>query len=320
MPRAAAKQPKPSKGKPRNGALREVRTALPPLPARTPAGHKGTFGTVCIIGGSCAGPTRMVGAPALSALAALRSGCGLAKIFAPAPICADILTIVPSSTGHAIGTDLSGETTITEARAAAEQALGVATVIAIGPGLGRGPGPAAALARLLEQSELPLVIDADALAILAAFHDPAQSLRAPVVLTPHPGEFRRLAEALGLDADPIDPAKRPAAARALAAKLNCVVVLKGAGTIIADRDRTFTNTTGNAALATGGTGDVLTGLIAGLIAQSPAAELLDTARLAVHIHGLAADLWVKRHGAASGLLAAELADLIPAAMQSHRRK
>ncbi|MGH7133271.1 MAG: NAD(P)H-hydrate dehydratase [Phycisphaerales bacterium] len=319
MPRSSVKRPKPGNAKLR-GTSRRASAALPTLPARTPTGHKGTFGTVCILGGNCAGATRMVGAPALSALAALRSGCGLAKVFAPAPICADILTIVPSATGHAIGTDLTGETTVTEAHAAAEQALRVATVIAIGPGLGRGPGPAAALSRLLDQTELPLVIDADALAILAAFHDPTQSLRATAVLTPHPGEFRRLAESLDLDTDPIDPAKRPAAARALAAKLNCVVVLKGAGTIIADRDSAFTNTTGNAALATGGTGDVLTGLIAGLVAQSPAADLLDTARLAVHIHGLAADLWVKRHGAASGLLAAELADLIPAAMQSLRRK
>ena len=319
MPRRAVKPAKPAR-KSRSGTPRRAGAAFPPLPSRNPIGHKGTFGTACIIGGCCAGPTRMVGAPALSARGALRAGCGLARIFAPAPICADILALAPSATGHAIGTDLIGETTITESLAAAEQALRVATVIAIGPGLGRGAGPAAALARLLEQSELPLVIDADALSILAAFHDPAQSFRTPAVLTPHPGEFRRLAEALGLDADPINPAERPAAAQALAAKLNCVVVLKGAGTIIADRERAFTNTTGNAALATGGTGDVLTGLIAGLIAQAPTADLLDNARLAVHIHGLAADLWVKRNGSTSGLLAAELADLIPAAMQSLRRK
>jgi ADP-dependent NAD(P)H-hydrate dehydratase len=179
-----------------------------------------------------------------------------------------------------------------------------------------------------------LVIDADAINALAALPEFHRDLRAPVVFTPHPGEFRRLAERLGVKGDPTDAAQRSDAAAALAQKLGCVVVLKGQHTIISDGHETHVNQTGNAALATAGTGDVLTGVIAGLIAQffKPSLgsgsrqvtaqqrgglSLLECARFGVHIHGLAADQWAARNGHA-GMLATDLLTQIPLALRSLR--
>ena len=130
-----------------------------------------------------------------------------------------------------------------------------------------------------------------------------------VILTPHPGEYRTLAGALGIDTDPVDPDRRADAARDLAGRLGCVVVLKGAGTVVSNGIDTWTNDSGNVALATAGTGDVLTGVIAGLVAQG-GLSLYDCARLGVHLHGLAADRWTARHGD-TGLLASDLLDELP---------
>jgi NAD(P)H-hydrate epimerase len=161
-----------------------------------------------------------------------------------------------------------------------------------------------------------------------------RDVRAHLVLTPHPGEYQRLAAALGIRADAVDPKERPAAASQLAQRLGCVVVLKGERTIVSDGVQTWTNHTGNAALATAGTGDVLTGVIAGLVAQFFRAHLgagsrqvtpqqqgglslLDCARLGVHLHGLAADRWARAHGQA-GMLATDLLGEIPAAIAEMR--
>ncbi len=139
-------------------------------------------------------------------------------------------------------------------------------------------------------------------------------------MTPHPGEFRRLASAVGLDLDDaaaIDPARRVDSAGALAREHDAVVVLKGAGTVVTDGQRFAVNTTGNPALATAGSGDVLTGLIAALIAQhmSP----FEAAALGAHLHGLAADRWADRHGP-SGLTAQDLARELPDAFEQIRRE
>lgn len=318
---------------------------LPPLPARDPAGHKGTFGTVAVVGGSCAGDSRIIGAPALSALAALRAGAGLVRLVTPAPILDAAITICPSATGRAIPVTASGEIEPHEAAAALDRAAEGAHSLAVGPGLGVGPGPAAISLRAVQQHDVPVVIDADAINNLAHIPDLSRDFHAAAVLTPHPGEYRRLADALNLHHDPVDPATRPAAAESLAQRLGCVVVLKGAATIVTDGQRTFTNDTGSSALATGGTGDVLTGLIASLVAQhyravsgtpsqregargrvvnnerEPTRAPLDLFALACHavrIHGLAAELWSQSHHAGAGLLASEVADLLPQAMHSER--
>jgi len=302
-----------------------------PFPSRITDGHKGTFGTVCVIGGLAAAPRIMIGGPALSALAALRTGCGLAVLAIPAPILNAGLSIAPSATGLALPVDRAGRLLPSDVAELLDQYLPSFHCIALGPGLGADEPQQQVVLRLAAQSDVPLVIDADALNCLASLRDFARDLRAPAVLTPHPGEFRRLAEALGLNADPLIPVNRPAAAQALAQRLGCVVVLKGPGTVITDGITTHVNATGNAALATAGTGDVLAGIIASLIAQfrspaaasasssaSPALSLLQCAAIGAHLHGLAADRWAASHGHA-GLLAIDLIDLLPYCLNELRK-
>lgn len=307
---------------------------LPKLPPRDPRGHKGTFGTVCVLGGQVAPPRVMIGSVAFAANAALRSGAGLAVIAAPAPILPAVLTIAPGATGLALPVDDDQTLCPSGVAEMLDAHLGPDECLAVGPGLGAGSAQQQIIARLVANEDRPLVIDADGLNALAALRDFHADVKAPAVLTPHPGEFRRLAERLGIDADPVDPAARPEAAAELARRMGCVVVLKGPGTVVSDGQRTTINETGNAALATAGTGDVLTGLIAGLIAQffvphRPGARatrtrvsgdlgLHDCARLGVHLHGLAADRWAERHDGV-GLVAGELVDLIPEAMARLRR-
>ncbi|MEM1109124.1 MAG: NAD(P)H-hydrate dehydratase [Planctomycetota bacterium] len=270
---------------------------MPALSARPVDGHKGTFGTVVVVGGSL----RMPGAPALCATAALRSGAGLVKVAGPLQVLASVLTIQPSATGVGL------------------KDLGAAkgdgkSVLAIGPGLGREAGVGTMVRGFLDWPN-PLVVDADGLNALAEEGGWSRSPDSPWVLTPHPGEFRRLAKTLEIDGDPTDPQSRPAAAAALAEATGAVVVLKGAGTIVTDGRRVFRNATGsNPVLATAGTGDVLTGLIAGLIAQGT--DPFNAAVLGTAIHGETADRWSQQNGS-RGLLAVELANALPATLRDH---
>ena len=176
------------------------------------------------------------------------------------------------------------------------------------------------MARLIGREQPPIVIDADAINALAGLAGFDRDLRAAAVLTPHPGEYARLARALEIDADPVDPQQRPGAAETLARRIGCIVVLKGAGTVVSDGISTWTNTSGNPALATAGTGDVLTGVIAGLVAQYASRpdgplSLYDCARIGVYAHGLAADRWRDANsGIESGMLAADLLRELPGAL------
>ena len=269
-------------------------TDRPDLPLRPADGHKGTFGTVIVVGGS----PLMVGAPALCATAALRSGAGLVKIAGDPAWLPHVIAIQPSATAM----DRADLETL-EPR---DQ-----TVLAIGPGLAGSDDTVDRVHRLLAKNH-PIVLDADGLNAVAQrgqFDRPADH---QTVLTPHPGEYRRLAEALNLgDQDPVNRKRRPAAAQALAQATNAVVVLKGQHTVVTDGQRIYTNGTGNPALATAGTGDVLTGLIAGLIAQGTSP--FDAAVLGVWAHGRTADLWAMDHGP-RGLLAIELANALPRAL------
>jgi len=272
---------------------------LPGLPPRPDDGHKGTFGTVAVVGGSL----RMPGAAALCATAALRSGAGLVKVAGPLQVLSSVLAIQPSATGVGLKdlTALRGDGR---------------SVLAIGPGLGKANGVEALVSGFLDWPN-PLVLDADGLNALATSGQCAREGGGPWVLTPHPGEFRRLAEAFEIEGDPVDPVMRPGAAAALASATGAVVVLKGTDTVVTDGRRAYRNTTGNPALATGGTGDVLTGLIAGLIAQG--AEPFAAAVLGTHFHGDTADYWAETHGR-RGLLAMELAHGLPAAFQRHEKR
>jgi NAD(P)H-hydrate epimerase len=298
---------------------------LPRLPRRDPEGHKGTFGTVCVIGGQAHAPRVMIGGPAFTASAALRSGAGLCILAVPAPIMAAALVIAPGATGLALPVDRDRALRSSAAAEILDAHLGSADCVAIGPGFGTGDAQQQIVVRLLAGSETPLVVDADALNTLAALRDFPGDLGAPAILTPHPGEFRRLAKALALGAEAesgaTDPARRADAATRLAARLGCVVVLKGAGTVVSDGLGTWTCRAGCAALATAGTGDVLTGVIASFVAQfarEPAGlSLYDCARLGVEVHGRAGDRWASRHGDA-GLVAQELIDEIPDVLRDLR--
>lgn len=283
----------------------EPTTSLPSLPARAVDAHKGTFGTVIVVGG-CG---TMIGAPALCASSALRSGAGLVKVAVPASIVPAVITIEPSATAIALGNDTESAIALLDEADPDQRA-----VLAVGPGWGRDDTRRSMLEGILAGAR-PVVLDADGLNVLAEMGVPRPRPGPPLLLTPHPGEFRRLAEPLGIVDSPTDDQTRPAAASRLADTHDAVVVLKGHRTIVADSKRYRVNQTGNPALATAGSGDILTGTIAALWGQGMTA--FDAATLGGHLHGLAADLWVGRHGD-RGLTALDLARSLPAAFERYR--
>jgi ADP-dependent NAD(P)H-hydrate dehydratase len=301
--------------------MHESVDTIPPLPARPKDGHKGTFGRVGIVGGSAADDPRMVGAPALAALGAARAGCGLVKIAAPAPILDAVLTLAPFATGLALPMAADGPDPASSAERFDELAASV-DALCVGPGLGRSDGARALTLRAVLQEEAPAVLDADALNILAATPEFWRDLRARLILTPHPGEARRLLDALSIRADPAgDDAQRTKACVLLARRLGCIVVLKGAGTVVSDGLRAWTCRAGHPCMATGGTGDVLAGVIASLIAQQhtdPRPDLFALAQAGVQAHSRAGEIWAADNHASGGMTPTDLADRIPAQIQSLR--
>lgn len=278
---------------------------LPRLPARPRDAHKGVFGRVLVVGGS----RGMIGAPALAANAALRSGCGLAHLAVPAPVQLAAATLAPCATSSALPATRDG---MIAASAAAGLLALRADVVALGPGMGRSRAGERLVAALVSRSSVPVVLDADGLNNLSALPRVLAAPRpAALVLTPHPVEAARLMVAADI---PLDPkSRRRESAMALARAASAVVVLKGAGSIVTDGEAVFVNPTGNPGMATGGSGDVLTGVIAALIAQglSP----LDAAVLGVFVHGRAGDVAARRVGQTS-LIATDLIDALPAAFRS----
>jgi NAD(P)H-hydrate epimerase len=276
----------------------------PAFPPRDPAAHKGSFGHVLVVAGSV-GKT---GAAVLAALAAQRSGAGLVTLAAPAslnPILEMKLTEVmteplPETDGHTIGLD------------ALEPLLRLAegkTAVAIGPGLGTHPATQQLVRALLARLRLPTVVDADGLNALAGEPESLGRAAGPLVLTPHPGEYARL---LGVPRSEM-LADRIRLVRETAARFRLTLVLKMARTLVADSHGTLAIIpTGNPGMATGGTGDVLTGLIAGLIAQGlgPA----ESARAGAYLHGLAGDLAAGRLGQ-EAMLAGDLLESLPEAIR-----
>jgi len=297
----------------------ELVASLPPLPPRDPAGHKGTFGTALVVGGhlarGIADPFTMVGGPSLAALAALRAGCGLVELAVPEPLVPAAAAIAPEAVLVPLPV-VAGEIDPSAAAERIDAAKARARAIAIGPGLGQGWPERQLTIRLVASDDLPLVVDADALNALAATPDFARDLRAPAILTPHPGEFARLRAALDLDlpdagGDPRDAERRLAAAAALAARLGAVVVLKGAHTVVTDGVRAWVSPAANAALATAGSGDVLTGIAVGLLARLAGRSTLGPFEIAAHavaIHAAAAATWADEFApvAFRGMLAREL--------------
>jgi len=298
---------------------------LPDLPARPIDAHKGTFGGVGVIGG-CAqsGAVRMLGAPALVALGAARAGCGIVRIAAPEPIVDRTLTLAPQCVGHAIAVGDDGVIDASAGAVVLDTLAASCDAGVIGPGLGRAESVRQLVVRGLAR-EMPgrlgaWVVDADALNALSETPEIGAELRTPCVLTPHPGEARRLMDALAIGGDPKGdaPARRDACER-LAQRLGAVVVLKGMGSVVSDGRRTWVCSNGHPCLATAGTGDVLAGVIASLIAQQPRTDLFTSVCQGVRLHALAGEAWARRRHADSGLDPRELADTIPACAASLRQ-
>lgn len=292
------------------------------LPRREPVGHKGHFGQVGVVGGCAHASSLMIGAPALAALGALRAGCGLVRIASPAPIAQECLTLVPSAIAIPLACDGTGSLIPHESVASVDALSQWASALVIGPGMGRGEGVTATALRAIQQDYCPVVVDADALNALAEVPDLAREVRGKVIFTPHPGEFARLAKGLGITPITNDSASRQSGAEALAQRLGIIVVLKGAGTVVTDGQNTWTCGHCVPTLAIPGSGDVLAGVIAGLIAQhrGPHTSLLDLVCIAVEAHAVAGETWAQCHHASGGMLASELAGLIPRTLEELREE
>lgn len=275
---------------------------------RAAASNKGNFGHVLVVGGTFGSAGGKAGAPSMTALAALRAGAGLVTAAVPEPAMTAVASVVSELMLYGMASTDAGqigaENLMPERLAALTAGK---TVLAMGPGLGQAAETAQFVEGLLGATHTPAVLDADALNILAARPGLLAELAVgrTLVLTPHPGEMARLA---GIPTGEVQ-ANRLQVAREFAQRVGVILVLKGARTLIAHPDgRVAVNTTGNPAMAKGGSGDLLTGLIAGLLAQHPnyAGKAVEAA---VYLHGLAADFAVQRMDEHTLLATDSLADL-----------
>jgi len=283
-------------------------TELPVLPPRDPNSHKGTFGKGLVLGGS----EGMTGAAVMCADAALRSGAGLVTIGTPCgvlPIIAE-KTTCPTTRGFPQ----------TDAKSFAAHALLDVlpllpdyTAAALGPGIGRHPSTEWFVLNLIPRLEIPTVIDADGLNNLSTDVAVLARKKAPIVLTPHPAEMGRLAGIPTADVQ----RDRQCVAESFARKHGVVVVLKGNRTVVTDGGSSYINGTGNPGMATGGAGDVLTGVILALLCQG--LDAFHAAQLGVYLHGLAGDLAAADKGQIS-MIATDILDALPAAFRQYQGK
>jgi len=280
---------------------------IPKLKPRAIGAHKGDFGKVCIIGGSIG----MSGAAAIAGSAALRAGAGLVRLAMPRSVLPIVAAIEPCYTTIPLPEDVAGCISA-DAIGLILQLAGQNDVMAFGPGVSVAAGVRRVLDKLIAQDGLRLVIDADGLNCLAKSSDWLERKKASLILTPHPGEMRRLWDRLFRRQMPAD---RTDQAAELAQKAGCTVVLKGAGTVVTDGgDRVYVNTTGNPGMATAGSGDVLTGVITALAGQG--LDNFDAAVLGVYIHGLAGDIAAERTGQVS-LITTDIIDSLGEAFLQH---
>ncbi|MBI5369059.1 MAG: NAD(P)H-hydrate dehydratase [Planctomycetes bacterium] len=280
---------------------------LPKLPPRRPDGHKGDFGRVLVVAGSPA----MTGAAYLAAEAAVRGGAGLVTLATARPVHPILAIKLTGPLVRALPATPAGGIAAEAAAEVLELARG-ADVVALGPGLGMEPATVAFVHALLPAIPVPVVLDADGLNALAQNVDLLAQRPAPTILTPHPGEMGRL---LRLDARAVQSG-RARVARVVAVPPHVVVVLKGHRTVVAGGQQFYENRTGNAGMATGGSGDVLTGLIAALLGQGLAP--FAAAQLGVYLHGAAGDLAAAEVGPIS-LAATDLLAWLPKAILRHHR-
>lgn len=285
----------------------EIVRDVPKLESRPSDGHKGTFGKVGIIAGSLG----MTGAAALAGRAALRSGAGLVRVATARSALPIVASLDPCYTTIALAEDSAGRISAK----AMNTILDVVTendVVAIGPGLGTSADLRSILESLLQQDGLRLLVDGDGLNNLSRVNGWATRRKARLVLTPHPGEMKRLWSGLFRDRA---PASREETAEKVATASGAVVALKGAATVVTDGRRVYTNDTGNPGMATAGSGDVLTGVITALMGQG--LDDFEATTLGVHLHGVAGDIAAGRLGQVS-LTASDIIKALPEAFGQHQ--
>jgi NAD(P)H-hydrate epimerase len=275
------------------------------LPERDPAGHKTTFGWVVVIAGS----PGMTGAGAMASRASLRCGAGMATLCLPRNLNSALEAKLTEVMTYPLPETRNGTISL-DALKAAEPIIEKADVLVVGPGLSTDAETSEMVCSLLERVDLPIVVDADALSALAGKLDLLKRRVSPTILTPHPGEMSRLT---GLPVDRITN-DRLAVASQFSNTYRVITVLKGAPTVLASPDgHCFLNITGNSGLATAGSGDVLSGMIAGMLAQG--LDPIEAGKTSVYLHGLAGDLSSSRVTEYS-VVATDLLESIPEAIRA----
>ena len=277
------------------------------LPPRPPDAHKGAAGRVFVLAGS----SGMSGAAALCTMGALRVGAGLVTLGIPKGLHHPMVEKLTEAMFRALPETKEGSLSL-QGLPEIVSAAGEMDAVAIGPGLSQHPQTKTLVRQLLPKIPKPLVLDADGLNALAEDVALLKKLPLPIILTPHPGEMGRL---IRLSPEEVQRDRQRIAAE-FAKMYRVIVVLKGHATVVARYDgEVYVNDTGNPGMASGGCGDVLTGMIAGLLGQRLAP--FDAARLGVYLHGLAGDLAAADRGEI-GLLASDLADRIPQAIRTYQ--
>ncbi len=278
-------------------------STLPKLPERPVDGHKGLFGRVLVVGGNDA----MVGAPVLAGTAALRMGAGLVQIAVPRSILPAALSITPELIGLPLKNGVKSDLL---------DAAKNADAIVLGPGLGQSADARISVLKLI-QIDKPIVIDADALNLLARENRWPRNFKAQAVLTPHPGEMKRLGKLIKRSDVPADDEGRIELAMLAATRFKQILVLKGHRTVVTDGDRVYVNRTGDSSLSKAGSGDVLSGIIGTLLAQEM--DRFDAACAGVWIHGKAGEIAGSRLGRRC-VLARDVSDSLPEAIRCYERE
>lgn len=282
------------------------RIEQPPMLAKRSAdSHKGLYGSIFIIAGS----RGMAGAAALAGAGALRSGAGLVRVASPTEVQPIVASFEPSYMTYPLPQDDDGLIAFEKSRAILQTKLiPGSTVLAMGPGLGQSTDVGHLVRWALSSVGLPTILDADALNVLAGFVGELRGVDRPIVLTPHPGEFARLT---GKTVSEIQ-ADREGVAAEFAREYGVVVVLKGQNTVVTDGTKVYVNRSGNPGMATGGAGDVLTGVIAALIGQG--LPVFEAAALGTYAHGVAGDIARDNNGEV-GLIAGDIVDALADAFE-----
>lgn len=276
---------------------------------RLPESHKGDYGRIFILAGS----QGMSGACYLAGMAALRSGCGLVTVGVVQSLLLPLSRRMTEVVMKGLPETKEGTLSL-RAYQSASRFLKKQDVLAIGPGLSQNPETQTVVRKIVLASHVPVVIDADGLNAFAQNASLFRKVNAPVILTPHSGEFVRL---FGGGA-PKTPGERKRRTLEAAKKFKCIILLKGHHTVVASpTGDLYVNTTGNPGMATGGSGDVLTGMIAALLGQK--IKPFSAACLGAYLHGLAGDFAARKKGQIS-LIASDIIDSLPLAFRKVNQK